>query len=225
VKKTVLATTVFLLLVTPAASEDKLMVDATFYNNSSAHIDSVEILEAERTTPLRKVSSNFTVTVVDNRSRTVTEGPVPLSFYTNVRTTEGGYTIEKERVDRRLFLEYDEKAVSIVIRNDGEKEAEIDLTSELCENFDDACSSYCDGKGVDTDCTCGDGVCQNSTNERELCLEDCRDRTEPTASGGSEESDGSEGGSTGLPLNYLAGGLGGLVLLIMAYLARKVRLE
>lgn len=53
----------------------------------------------------------------------------------------------------------------------------VDLEDEFCSGEPDGeCRSFCDGKQVDVDCSCGDGVCHPHESE-ETCPEDCVDDT------------------------------------------------
>lgn len=188
-KKAIIATIAIILLSGAATAEQKFLVDATFYNNTSAEINNVRILDADRTTSLRKVKSNFTIEAADKSGKVLKKGFVPLSFQTNVRTRQGGYVIEKDEVEKRIFLKYNRNVTSIQIKQNGEQKATYDLIKQLCSNYDGECSSYCSGKEVDVDCTCGDGICQQSTNETELCPQDC---SSPKNTGSEQKNSSSE---------------------------------
>lgn len=172
-KKLMLTLIILTLLLGTVSAEEKFLVDATFYNDNSAEINSVKIIDASRTTSLRHVTENFTIQGVNKENQSLKQGSVPLSFINYVRTTEGGYEEEKERITKRIFLEYNRNITKIKILHEGTEKAEYNLITNLCSNFDNTCISYCDSKGVDVDCTCGDDICQKPTNEKELCPEDC----------------------------------------------------
>lgn len=189
-QKTMIISALLVLLAGGAAAEKKFMVDSTFYNNTSAEINDVKILNAQRTTPLREVGSNFTIEALQNDSNISINGPVPLSFITNVRTTKGGYTVQKSKVNKMIYLEYSRNITKIQLTINGEVKASFDLIKNFCSSFDDQCISYCNGKGVDVDCTCGDNICQESTNEEELCPQDCTTRENDTETEKNNTQDG-----------------------------------
>lgn len=102
----------------------------------------------------------------------------------------GKYRTVNKRINMiRIPANYTETRI-IFYRNGSEKltVTQEDLNSRLCSNFDNKCSSYCEGKGVDVDCTCGDGVCQESSNERELCSQDCRGSPQPEIEENNQEN-------------------------------------
>lgn len=90
-----------------------------------------------------------------------------------------------------LRIPYNKSASVIGVEKKGDTVIEENITERLC-GYDNACSSYCSGKGVDPDCTCGDGVCQSHENA-EICFEDC---------GEADVDDGFDGsGSSGTGAN------------------------
>ncbi|AOV94773.1 hypothetical protein AQV86_02500 [Nanohaloarchaea archaeon SG9] len=183
--KILILITALALLTGAASAEKKFLVDATFYDNESAKINNVKILDATRTTALRHVGANFSIKALSTDKKTEIDGKVPISFTNHVRTSEGGYETEKEEIQKNLFLEYQKNITEIKIFYEDEEKASYNLKDNLCCDFDNTCTSYCDGKEVDVDCTCGDEICQKSTNEQELCPEDC---SQPESSENTESS-------------------------------------
>lgn len=95
----------------------------------------------------------------------------------------------------------------------GERETvfSIDLEEEFCQS-DGECPAFCDGKGVDIDCSCGDGLCQPHESE-DTCPEDCAADT-----GGEDPGAGQDDG--GFSLLFI--GMGVIVLLVIGVLVLYV---
>ena len=145
--------TVIALLTGAVSAEKKFMIDSTFYNNTSAEINSVEILEATRTTALRHVEENFTIKALNNQNQSEIKGDIPLSFTSHIRTREGGFEIEEKKIEKTIFLKYQKNITKISIFHENETKAAFDLPANICSSQDGKCSSYCDGRGIDSDCS------------------------------------------------------------------------
>ena len=186
-KRALLILILLIPLIGAAHAEDKFRVDATFYNNSSVEINSLQIVkDAERTTALN--NGEFSIVGVNEDGERVIEGELPVEFLGYVRTQEGGMTYEKTSVNKIVYLNYSKNVTRLHVNTGGEDKASYNIVENKCRNNDSLCSSYCEGKGVDVDCTCGDGVCQESSNERELCSQDCRGDNSPDRKNDNEEN-------------------------------------
>lgn len=112
-------------------------------------------------------------------------------------------------------------ATDITVLRDGDPAATVTdgmLAAAIC-TADGVCTSYCDGRERDRDCTCGDGVCQAGENVT-TCLQDCAEATDQTTTLPNEtREDGPvEQDQDGLPLTPLAGLLlVGVVAALLGY--------
>jgi hypothetical protein len=170
---------ILLIFLSGAAhAEDKFRVDATFYNNSSAEINNLQIVEdADRTTALNR--GEFSLIKTDRDGRRLTVGKLPVDFTGYVRTQEGGLTYEKNSINKIIYLNYSKDIIKLHLNTNGEDKASYNIIRNKCKSSDGLCRSYCKGKKVDVDCTCGDDICQEDLNEDELCPQDCETPSQP----------------------------------------------
>lgn len=150
-------------------------IDFVVESDGGMEIDEISITRAERS-PER--TGNYSLELKDKNNDTVYSYKFDPEFQTSGHTVGSGRRLNAtgSEVQRRrmgFWLPYNRSATKIVGKYSGEIITSVSLTEELCQINDGKCSSYCDGKRVDVDCTCGDDICQESTNERELCAQDC----------------------------------------------------
>lgn len=176
-----LALTLVLILMTGIVSGatfgDSFQVDLTVKNNGDIEIDSFSITRAERSP---EQTGNYSLTFEDSQNNTVYSYKFSPEFTTSGHTVgsgdqlnQTGSTVRERKMS--FWLPYNKTSTEILGKYGKEVVSEVSITEKLCQNFDNKCSSYCKGKGIDVDCTCGDNICQKSTNEQELCPKDCSD--------------------------------------------------
>lgn len=170
-KKTMILIMCTSILVAPSISQKKFEIDANFYNDSRSEINNVEIVNTSKNTVYRRLDQNFSLKAKGSNGDLILSEEVPITFSNFVRTKSGGFEIEQEKVNSVLYVAYDRDISRFEIYENGQKKSEFKLKNNICVN-DGKCSDYCKERGVDIDCTCGDGVCQEHENE-ELCSEDC----------------------------------------------------
>ena len=224
-RKIMILIAILTLLAGAASAEKKFMVEATFYSNNTAEIENLEILEASRTTAFRHVGENFTIEAYSGENTLEISGEVPLSFVNHIRTSEGGYREVEEEIDKNLFLNYQKNITQIKIMHKNQEKTSYNLIDNLCSNFDNTCTAYCDGKGVDVDCTCGDDICQESTNEKELCPEDCSQPQDTRPEPNNTEDQTKEVVDSSYSNYLLIGIIVAAVLIGLFLLSGKVKIE
>lgn len=152
-------------------------VDLTVHKDGDVDIHDFSITRTERSP---EQSGNYSLSLEDNANQTLYKYEFSPEFQTSGHTIGSGDQLNEtgsKAQERRMsfWIPYNKSATKIVGRHKGETVVKKSLTKKLCQNFDGTCSSYCDGKGIDVDCTCGNDICQESTNEKELCPQDCSD--------------------------------------------------
>lgn len=211
------------------AEREKFAVNVTFYSDSEPEINGISRIETERVTPLGEEGSHQ-IETLNNQNRTIMQGYVNIVF----RTPEGFGSSEYETansISRQLFIEFHEEATKLEISGP-EGSSQKSIVDIIC-NLKDSCTDYCrQNDGNVLSCTCGDGVCQERTQERELCPQDC---TNPSNVGEQENQSPAENlnqtsGSTEIIDSGYNTGLmiliGVLALLAAVLLASsKVRIE
>jgi hypothetical protein len=177
--KKALTIILILVLATSAVSGatfgKSFKIDLTVESDGDMEIHNFSITRAERSP---QQTGNHSLEFQDKQNNTVYSYNFDPEFQTSGHTVGSGDQLngtDSEAQKRRMgfWLPYNKTATKIVGKYDGEVVSEISITQKLCQNSDNTCSSYCSGKGIDVDCTCGDDVCQESTNEQELCPQDC----------------------------------------------------
>ncbi|MFB6174641.1 MAG: hypothetical protein ABEJ87_01550 [Candidatus Nanohalobium sp.] len=175
-KKLGILTLIFLLsaTLTAAISPVKMFkIEASFTEKGKASIEDINITKTRRTSSsLYETNNNFSLRL-KSKKETVKEGPIPLSFSSPIDTFNSTERrARKENATKIFFFRYRKSIERIQILNNGEVVASRRFTDALCKN-NNVCTSYCEGKEVDVDCTCGDNICQKDLNEKELCSQDC----------------------------------------------------
>lgn len=210
-----------------AAAEEatpRFYVDINFTRSGGdvdAAVGTVAIREATTTSPLYHVRENVTLEVVAENGTVLLSGPVPVSFVEYANTYPPSDAETSNATGAELYLPYSREAVRLRVHHAGDLIADVNLVDRLC-TADGTCSSYCDGRAVDVDCTCGDGTCQ-AVEDAQSCAADCV-TSRPGGGddgGGDGGTDGGGGGlDTGTIALYLVVGLVAVGLIV--YLARRV---
>lgn len=171
-----LLTLLSVFIMTSGAAQEKFKVDATFYNNSSAEINDVEIVNASRTTEFRQILENITLIGYDSNRNRIFSGKIPLSFVSNIRTENGGIMTENRVINKQLYVSYNQNITRFEIYDDRTLDV-YNITDNLCV-LDGRCLPYCqENNKVDPDCSCGDNICQSYENA-EICAQDCSSQAE-----------------------------------------------
>jgi hypothetical protein len=178
-------------MISFSASQEKFKVDVTFYDDTEAEIGNVKILNATKTSNLGLVDENYSLKGVSNNKSEILSYKLPVSYLNYVNTRQGGFKVTKNKVEKNIFIPYEASIETLQVWRDGEKEDEYNLERKLC-GYDGQCNSYCLGKGIDVDCTCGDSVCQDNESE-ELCPSDCGESSGPVDTDENQSVDGQEG--------------------------------
>jgi hypothetical protein len=166
-KKTVLALMGLTVFITGVGAEQVFKVELTVNKNDTAKLGNITVQEGtERTYHGNKGSYHYYLT--DKEGEKLWQEKRTMNWYL---FTNPPRPIKSKKVI--LEIPYEEEALTLKLQKNQRILLNTSLTNRLCSNFDNTCISYCDGKGVDVDCTCGDDICQESTNERELCSQDC----------------------------------------------------
>jgi hypothetical protein len=150
--------------------EEKIAVNITFHNNSSAEIKDIGRIETERLTAFSDEGTHQIRAVTETEEK-VFEGYLNIVFRTPKGFGMQGYETTSN-ITRRVFLPFKMNATSLQV--DGPfGTTETDIVDSLCD-LRGECTEYCSqNNGGVLSCTCGDGICQESTNETELCPQDC----------------------------------------------------
>jgi len=219
-----------ILLVSPAAAApveapgDIFVVDFTLTRNNTVNMSQVAMTDGESTDfgSHDAQEPNYRLTVA------AANGSVLFAQGLKIDFTVYPYPQEPRTVDDRDFywrLPYMADAHHIELRDveTAETVFRINLTDRFC-GFDQACSGFCDGKEVDVDCTCGDGVCQDIENT-EPCGDDCGDQSSGTSGG----SGGIGGGDGQGEIDIVVMGMVVLIAMVIGtavvYLWREVAIE
>jgi hypothetical protein len=152
------------------SEEQKISANITFQNDSSAKITDIGRIETERLTAFSKEGTHQ-IRVKDEEGETVFEGYLNIVFRTPKGFGKPGYETTSH-LTRRLFIPLKMDATRLKVDGPyGTTEASI--LDSLC-TLRGECTDYCqENSGKVLSCTCGDNICQQSTNETELCPQDC----------------------------------------------------
>lgn len=160
----ILATTA---LITAVGAEQVFHVELTVNKNDTATLENITVQDGtERNYYGNNGSYSYSITDKDGEKLWQEKRTMNWYLFTNPPRP-----IKSK--DVILEIPYHKEALNLILRKNQRTLVNTTLTNRLCTNFDDTCTPYCNGKGVDVDCTCGDDICQESTNEQELCPEDC----------------------------------------------------
>lgn len=152
------------------SEERKISANITFHNNSSAEITDIGRIETERLTAFSEEGTHK-IRVVTDAGETVFEGYMNIVFRTPKGFGMQGYETTSN-ITRRVFLPFKMNATQLEVEGPFGT-AEASILDNLCK-LRGECTEYCrENNGAVLSCTCGDGICHESTNETELCPQDC----------------------------------------------------
>ncbi|MDY6788386.1 MAG: hypothetical protein SVV03_00315 [Candidatus Nanohaloarchaea archaeon] len=212
-KKLIIA--LMLVLMASAVSAKSFHLKVRFFQDKNPEVRSFGTDQESRLSGFYRLGGeNYSVVVESAEGEILFSGVIPLDLVSHGYTSNGSSIQEVENITKDLWLPYDRDGEILRIEQDGETVEQVDIPGRLCRN-DGSCSSYCSGREIDPDCTCGDGTCQSSLNEEEICPKDCQGAGE--GEGGEEDT----GLSTALIYLVVIGLAAGLI----AYLVKRVRVD
>lgn len=201
----------FMLLIgfgSPATYGKSFKMDLTAYNDGNITIHSISTTMSERSS---QQEGEYQIKLYDTQGQRLYTHNISPSFKTSGHTVGSGRNLNatgSEISEMRIgvWLPYKDSAVVAKGFYKDEEVSSIDMTAEICSSNDGTCSSYCKGKDVDTDCTCGNDVCEDLENQ-ELCPEDCGDNQDVDEQNrGNEQRDGDQepsGDTKGIDFRYI----------------------
>lgn len=205
---------------------ESFAIDMTLHKNGSIFVHDVSITVTEWS---ESQDGNYTIELVDESDSTIRTHSLNPNFQMSGHTVGSGSNLngtssetEKRRVG--VWVPYNETAVTIEGYYRDTLVTTISIPEKACTSNDGSCSSYCDGRGIDVDCSCGDGTCQSHESE-ELCPQDCdpdflggEENDTDTSEPDDDETDqpvnpgiGGDDGGSGSLRSYLIGGLALLI--------------
>jgi hypothetical protein len=218
--------TIAALLVVSGSAQKSFEADITVFKNETAKLDRLEIIES-RADKYQGSEGSFTLEAIDSDGKVVWSQSRRINFYllTNPPTKIDSKT-------QRYSIPFEKEITGLSLKKDGENIFSANITDRICK-YDNKCPSYCSGKSVDVDCSCGNEICENHET-KELCFEDCGD-DEPSSPGagdfGSSDADNDDNSDsedndddTGSSYSVLAYAFVGLLLLTLGYILLRTDL-
>lgn len=176
-----------LILFSPNAfSQQSFEVDITVNQNGSAIFEDVELTD-DGPEEFHGGSGKYIFKAKNIDGEVLWKQNRSISFFI--------FTNPPSQIDNKLqslSIPYKKEIESIELYKDGELILSQEIDKRLCD-LDGECSPYCNGKGLDVDCTCGDKVCQN-VESQEVCPEDCGGLSQGSGNQSSEIPEKSDGG-------------------------------
>lgn len=164
-KTCLIALVVFLLI--PVSAADKVFnIKMTMHKNDTASIDDIEIYDAEKSS-YQEEEGDYKFFIQDSNGETIWRENRSMTWFIMSNPPK-----PVDKIPLTVNAPYSKESEIFGVRKKGEVIKQVNLTSNLCSEFDDSCKPFCDGKGVDPDCTCGDGVCQDFEGQQ-ICPSDC----------------------------------------------------
>ena len=176
-----------LVLALPLVStQDVFYVQMDLHKNDTGSLDKVRIIDGEAQEYYGE-EGPYGFVVEDQSGREIWSQSREISWVilTNPPTAT-------ETLPLSLRIPYNKSASSLIVEKNGNSILSFDIAERICELNDD-CNSYCKGKEMVLACTCGDNVCQEDLNERELCPQDCSQSSDTTTE--ADEQDQSDSGN------------------------------
>jgi hypothetical protein len=192
--KLVLALIMMVSLSAGALSPTKTFgIEASFTQSGEASIQNLSLVETRRTpSSLYDTGNDFSLKL-QGKNGTIKQGPIPVSFSSPIGTFNStDKRAYKDNVTVLLHFQYNENVETAKIFRKGKLIDSKSFSSEICDSKD-SCRAFCKGKEANLGCTCGDNVCQEDLNERELCPQDCSQQSETTTD--VDERDQSDSGN------------------------------
>jgi hypothetical protein len=190
----VLALIIMVSLSAGALSPTKTFgIEASFTQSGEASIQNLSLVETRRTpSSLYDTGNDFSLKL-QGENGTIKQGPIPVSFSSPIGTFNStDKRAYKENVTVLLRFQYNRNVETAQIFSKGKLIASKSFSSEICDSKE-GCRDFCKGKEANLGCTCGDNVCQEDLNERELCPQDCSQSSDTTTD--VDEQEQSDGGN------------------------------
>lgn len=167
-QRIILISAIVLFSTPTIAAQTQEVFSAQFDIDRDGNVSDILLDTTTDTVSLPQGDGNYSVALIADDGRTFYEESFHISF---IRYAIAGGREEVNETVVNMRIPYERNATSIEIRKHDNVLETIALPERLCVN-DGTCRSYCDGRGIDIDCTCGDSVCQEHESE-ELCPQDC----------------------------------------------------
>lgn len=159
---------ILITLITPLTAADQVFhLELTVHSNDTAELESITTFEGQETKYYGE-KGEYSFQLIENNSKKIWEQNRSINW---MLMTNPPTPINTTPVS--LNIPYSKSAEGFKLEKENKSLLNVDLAGHLCKNGDNKCTSFCDGKGLDSDCTCGDGICQESSNEKKTCPEDC----------------------------------------------------
>jgi hypothetical protein len=156
-KKLAIMMVISTALISSAAGASIFSLDVEIYENNTVNLNSFNITDGETSeqTPgdyvVRTVNSDGEILVDKNFSIRYT-----VLYNIDPKATTGNTSIGPEQTSeyrrKLLRLPYSYEAESIEVLKSGEEIYSLEIPERVCEDNDDTCPEYCDGKEIDSDC-------------------------------------------------------------------------
>ncbi len=175
----------FIIVVLTAVSGQKSFeAEINVFNNNTAKFNGLNIVD-EQAESYQGGSGSYILEAKNSNGDVIWSQNRSINFFL--------FTQPPTELDNKIqsfSIPYNKNITRLELRKNGQSLISISLEDQLCE-YDRKCSAYCKERGVDIDCTCGDGVCQEHENA-ELCSDDCStssvENTEPSDKEGEDGS-------------------------------------
>jgi len=164
---------------------DSIRLSLTAYQDGDIQLRDAELMRAERDPP---TDSDYRIELQGKDGETLYSHRFSPFFATSGsggNLSGNGSTVDSRNIT--LYLPFNESTWYLTAFHDTEQKDRLTLPDLFCQQ-DGTCSSYCDGKQEDIDCTCGDSVC-DSIESPETCYRDCRTDDPGTGGNVDEPSD------------------------------------
>ncbi|MFB6180832.1 MAG: hypothetical protein ABEJ93_03055 [Candidatus Nanohalobium sp.] len=221
-KALTISLTLIALLNTASSSQQVFDLEITLHKNNTAKLNEVTIEEGEPTQYYGNPGNySFYIEGPDSTKLWQQKRKIHWFIMTNPPTPT-------ETLPIHLKIPYRRKASIFKITNNGNTILRANITKKICTSYDNKCSSYCKGRNLDVDCTCGDNICQEGLNERELCPSDCgvENNTKTSENNTREPEDGrAEIVDTSYNIAILAVIIIAAIAGLLFYLSGKVKIE
>jgi hypothetical protein len=171
-----------------------LVADVTFYEDSSPPVvEEITLIDSENSMSYYQAGEPYEVSL-GNEKGDIWRKSIPISFnviYQERRNGSYGSDTVNEKQERLLMPLY-LNATHMKFYYSENMIKKVSIPERICKS-QQSCSRYCSGKEANLGCTCGDNVCQEDLNERELCPQDCSQSSDTTKD--VDEQDQSDSGN------------------------------
>jgi len=167
-KKPILLLCISALILTVGSAERVFHIEMDLHKNDTAKFNEIELYENGKPSNYYGNPGNYSYYLKNKNEEVLWEEERKFTWF---MLSDPPQPIDEIPISKNI--PYHSNATIFGLEKNNNTIIEVNIPDKICLNFDNTCSSYCEGKNADVDCTCGDGVCQESSNERELCPEDC----------------------------------------------------